>query len=238
MTDIRTIPAGASGDGGLLGFLGEARRTVTPRIALPALLLLVVLTASNIVLLLNIPAEGERPSLAAALAAAGRLIGLLVCLVPLCRILAASPRSPWKPDGAFFLFIPAVLLSMALGVALAAGFGMTSDPLPLALRTIAATLVLAPLAPWIVGVAAAVPLGLDPRRFLRDFGRWLPQLIIWSLLLAAPLAFAHAMIDMALLEGRTGYFWTATLVDGLLSTILVVVTYALYAAAYRRVARG
>lgn len=238
MSDIRTISAGASGRGGWLGFLAEARRTVTPRITLPALLLLIVLTGSNIVLLLNRPPAGELPGLAASLAGLARVVGLLVFLVPLCRILAGSPRPPWKPDGAFFLFIPVVILSLALGVALAAAFGMTSDPLQLALRTVATTLVLVPLAPWIVGIAAAVPLGLDPRRFLRDFGRWLPQLIFWSLLLAAPLAFAHAMIDMALLEGRIEYFWTATLADGLLSTVLVVVTYALYAAAYRRVARG
>src|SRR5688572_9165289 len=188
--------------GDIFGFLGEARRTVTPRIALPVLLLLVVLTASNIVLLRNLPAEGETPNLAAALAAAARIIGLLVCLVPLCRILTDSPRRPWKLDGAYFLFIPAVLLSLALGVALAFAFGMSSDPLPVALRTIATTLVITPLAPWIVGIAAAVPLGLDPRRFLRDFGRWLPQLVLWSLLLVAPLAFVHAMVDLALLEGR------------------------------------
>lgn len=238
MSDIRTIPAGASGDGGWLGFCGEARRTVTPRIALPALLLLIVLTGSNIILLLNKPPAGEPLGLVASLAGLARVVGLLVFLVPLCRILAGSPRPPWKLDRAFFLFIPVVILSLALAAALAFAFGMSPDPLQLALRTIAATLLLAPLAPWIIGVAAAVPLGLDPRRFLRDFGRWLPQLIFWSLLLAAPLAFAHSMIDMALLEGRVEYFWTATLADGLLSTILVIVTYTLYAAAYRRVARG
>jgi hypothetical protein len=228
-------PAGA---GGLMGFLAEARRAITPAIAVPALLLLVVLAASNIVLLLNIPAPGERPGAAAALAALARLLGLLVFLVPLVRILAGSPRPAWKADGAFFLFILVVILSLALAAGLAAAFGMPSDPPRLALRTLAATLIQTPLAPWIVGVAAAVPLGVDPTRFLRDFGRWLPPLMVWSIILVAPLAFVHAWVDMALLEGRIAWFWTAALLDGLLSAVLVVVTYALYAAAYRRVARG
>lgn len=226
------------GESGLMDFLADARRAITPQIAVPAVPLLVVLTASNIVLLLNIPAPGERPGAAAALAALARLAGLFVFLVPLVRIMTGSPRPAWKPDGAFFLFILVVILSLALATALAAAFGMPSDPLRLALRTIAATLVLTPLAPWMVGVAAAVPLGIDPRRFLRDFGRWLVPLMVWSLVLTAPLAFVHAWVDMALLEGRIDWFWTAALLDGLLSAILVVLTYALYFAAYRRVARG
>jgi hypothetical protein len=221
-----------------MDFLAEARRTIAPGIAMPALLLLIVLTASNIVLLLNIPAPGERPGAAAALAALARLAGLFVFLVPLIRIMTRSPRPPWKLDGAFFLFILVVILSLALAAGLAAAFGMPSDPLRLALRTIATTLVLTPLAPWIVGVAAAVPLATNPMRFLRDLGRWLLPLMVWSLLLTAPLAFVHAWVDMALLEGRIDWFWTAALLDGLLSTILVVLTYALYAAAYGRVARG
>ena len=73
---------------------------------------------------------------------------------------------------------------------------------------------------------------------MRAFGRWLPPLLVWSLLVSAPLAFVHAVVDMALLEGRIAWFWTAALLDGLLSAILVIVTYALYAAAYGRVARG
>lgn len=236
MTEARMAdPAGA---GGPIGFLAEALRSITPRIAVPALLLLIVLTASNIVLLLNIPAPGERPGAAAVLAGLARLVGLFVFVVPLVRILAGSPRPAWKPDGAFFLFILVAILSLALAAGLALACGMPSDPLRLALRTLATTFILTPLAPWIVGVAAAVPLGTNPTRFLRDFGRWLPPLLVWSLLVLAPLAFVHAWVDMALLEGRIAWFWTAALLDGLLSAVLVVVTYALYAAAYRRVARG
>lgn len=227
-----------AGRGGLIGFAVEAYRTITPRVAVPALLLLIVLTASNIVLLLNIPAQGERVGTEAALAALARVIGLLVFLVPIVRILTGSPRPAWKPDSAFFLFALVVILSLGLAAGLAAAFGMPSDPLRLALRTLATTLILTPLAPWIVGAAAAVPLGANPRRFLRDFGRWLPPLMIWSLIVVTPLAFVHAWVDMALLEGRIAWFWTAALLDGLLSTLLVLITYALYAAAYRRVARG
>jgi hypothetical protein len=238
MTDMRTHAPTASGDGGFLDFLREARQGVGAGIAVPALLLLLLLTGSNIVLLLNIPAEGERLNAAAALAGLARVIGLLVFLVPLVRILARSARPAWKPDGAFFLFILVVILSLALGGGLALAFGDPFDPLRIALRTAAATIILAPLAPWIVGVAAAVPLAAGPGRFLRDFGRWLPPLLFWSLLLVTPLAWLHAMIDIALLQGRIEWFWTAALADGVLSTLIVILTYALHAAAYRRVARG
>jgi hypothetical protein len=235
MTDPVAV---AASDGGFMGFLREARRAVTARIAVPALVLLAVLTASNIVLLLNIPAAGERPGGMVALAGLARVIGLLVFLVPIVRMLAGSPRPAWKPDGAFFLFILVVILSLLLAAGLALAFGMPSDPLRLALRTVATTLILTPLAPWIVGVAAAVPLGTNPTRFLRDFRRWLAPLMLWSLLLVTPLAFIHALVDMALLEGRIAWFWSASLLDGLLSAVIVLVTYALYAAAYRRVARA
>src|SRR3546814_2087762 len=40
------------------------------------------------------------------------------------------------------------------------------------LRNILLTVALAPLAPWAVGIAVATPLGWNPARFLRDFGRW------------------------------------------------------------------
>lgn len=228
----------SAGAGGLIQFLAEARQSVTPRVAVPALLLLAVLTASNIVLLLNIPLPGEPLDGVAVVAGLARLAGLLVFLVPLVRILAASPRPPWKPDAAFFLFAAVVIASFAVAGGLAAAFGVSPGPLRLALRTLAATLILTPLAPWIVGVAAAVPLGTNPARFLRDFGRWLAPLMVWSLLIVTPLAFIHALVDMALLQGRIGWFWTASLLDGVLSTVILVLTYALYAAAYRRVARG
>jgi hypothetical protein len=235
MTDPIAV---AASDGGFIGFLMEARRAVPARIAVPALLLLGVLTASNIVLLLNIPAAGEPPGGMVALAGLARVVGLLVFLVPIVRMLAGSPRPAWKPDGAFFLFILVVILSLLLAAGLALAFGMPSDPVRLAARTVATTLILTPLAPWIVGVAVAVPLGTNPTRFLRDFRRWLAPLMIWSLLLVTPLAFIHALVDMALLEGRIAWFWSASLLDGLLSAVIVLVTYALYAAAYRRVARG
>ncbi|HEY0012322.1 MAG TPA: hypothetical protein VGB79_05660 [Allosphingosinicella sp.] len=236
MTDARmAAPASA---GWLTGFLGEARAAITRRILLPAAALLAVLTATNIVLLLNLPAPGERAGGVAVLAGAARLAGLLVFLVPLVRILAGSRRPPWRPDGAFFLFAPFVILSLALGAALILAFGDPFDPVRIALRTAATTLILSPLAPWIVGIVAAVPLGLSPTRFLRDFRLWLPPLLIWSLLLVTPVAWLHAVIDVALLQERVEWFWTAAVADGLLSTLLVVLTYALYAAAYRRVARG
>lgn len=241
MTEIMTaVPAAPRGEG-MLAFVQEARGRLDSGIALPAAALLVVLTASNIGLLLDLPAPGERPGPVLLAAGLARVVGLFFFSVPILRVMAGSERRPWELDGAFFLFYPVAMFSLGVAAVLALLFTDPANPadaLRIVLRTGAATAIMAPLAPWLVGIAAAVPLGINPARFLIRFRRWLPHLLFWLLLLVTPLAALHAMIDMALVQGRIGWFWSAALLDGALSTLVVIATYAFHAAAYRRVAQG
>ncbi|HEX8528086.1 hypothetical protein [Allosphingosinicella sp.] len=236
MTDSKS---GAAPRRGLGAYLAEAiARLSAPGLALPAVLMLLVLTFSNIVILQNLPADGEQPGPGAIAGAAARILGLLILSVPLLRILAGSPRSPFRPDGAFFLSALGTILSLAIGTALILVIGDSQEAAGIALRTLATTLLLSPLAPWLVGLAAAVPLGWDPRRFMREVRLWLPHLLFWSMLLVFPAAILHALIDIALVKGEIDSFWPVALFDGLLSFVMLILSYALHAIAYRRVARG
>src|SRR5690349_8825014 len=108
----------------LFAFLREALAALfSRRMLVPALLLTLLLTASNIVIVRNAPSPGGALPplfLAAALARVG---GLLVFVIAIVRILAASPRRPWLPDGAFWLSALAAILLFAVSalVGLAVG---------------------------------------------------------------------------------------------------------------------
>lgn len=223
---------------GFTAFLSEAVRHLRdPRMRLPAVLLLVILTLSNIVILLNIPEGGAVPSYAFLAAAFVRVGGILVLGVAILRILADSERYPWRPDDAFWLYAASLIVSFGIGALLGDLVGAPDVFANIVLRNVLLTLVLAPFAPWVVGIAAATPLGWDPARFLRDFRRWLPPLLAWTLLLVTPMGILHAVIDLHLLEGAARWFWPLALFDGALSTLLALLSLGLNAEAYRRVAR-
>jgi hypothetical protein len=224
--------------GGWLRFLSDACHSLLdPRLRLPAALLFAVLTVSNIVILFNIPPKGAIPSFAFLAAAFVRIGGILVVAVAILRILAASERHPWRPDGAFWLYAASLVVSFGIAALIT---GLTGKPdafSTIVLRNVLLTAFLAPFAPWVVGIAAATPLGWDPRHSLRNFGRWLPPLLGWALLLVTPMGILHAVIDMHLLEGVGPSFWPLALFDGALSSLMALLGLALNAAAYRRVAR-
>jgi hypothetical protein len=234
MSDIR---AAEPPQGDLFAFSAEAYGHIAKRaVLMPAVLLLLVLTISNIVILLDAPPPGAAPGLRLLAAAAARIVGLLVLSVALLRIAASSERPPYRIDGAFLLYIAGVALSLGLGVLLAFALGEPTHPATIALRSLVTTVLLAPLAPWMVAIAVAVPLAWDARRFVRDLRLWLPHLLLWSLLLVTPMAVLHAVIDVALLAGAGAWFWPAALFDGPLSTLMMLTAYGLNVAAYRRVA--
>ncbi len=206
---------------------------------IPGLLLLVLLTASNIVILLNMPAaKGVLPPVPFLVAAAVRIAGILLFGVGLLRIATASERPQWLPDGGFWLYA----LSFALGLlasALARQLtGGRTDLVGLLISNLIVTLLLTPLVPWFVALAVAKPLAWRPRPWVRRFGDWLPPLLVWTLLLITPMAILHATIDMWLIKGAGGWFWPVALFDGVLSTLMALIGLGLNAAAYRRVARG
>lgn len=229
----------SKGAGGLVRFLRDSVLLLRDRrlvVAVAAMWL--VLTFSNIVLLMNMPARGELPSAPAIGAIAVRLIGLAYVGTALLRVLTRSARPPWRPDGAFWLYLVATLVGLAIGALLGNLMGDSREPLPLLARSVVVAIVMAPFATWMTGMATAVPLGWNPRRFMRRFGAWLPPLLFWALLIVTPIGLVHALIDFRLIEGVGSLFWPVALLDGTLSLVIVLVAFALNAIAYRCVAQG
>jgi hypothetical protein len=223
--------------GGLTSFVSEAASIILRRpMLVPTLLLLVVLTGSNLAILLNLPQPGVLPPLPFLIAAFVRIAGILLLSSAILRIGAPSERPAWRLDGGFWLYSLAIFASLGLAFVEALLLGNPNDPPGLALRSVISMIVMAPFAPWIVGMNLAKPLGWNPTRFMRDFRRWLPALIFWSLLLITPMGVLHAMIDIRLAAGVGELFWPLALFDGALSTVIALTGFGLNLAAYRRVA--
>ena len=225
--------------GGLVGFLRDALAPLSERpLLVPLLLLTVLLTASNIVILLNVPVKGQMPPVAFLTAAFVRIAGLLVVAVAILRLLTASPRPAWLPDAGFWLYV----LSFAFIVGLTALFnfaaGNRPDTATGVLVNAVASLVTAPLAAWFAAMAVARRLAWRPSLWLRAWWAWLPHYLVWTLLLIVPLGALHAAIDARLLAGAGAWFWPLALADGPLSVLVAAGGLALAAEAYRRVARS
>jgi hypothetical protein len=222
-----------------VAFLRDALTPVfARRMVLPVILLTLLLTATNIVLARNVPPAGQAPSLPFILAGFVRIAGLLLLAVVILRRLTESPRPGWRPDGAFWLYVLTALLSLGVSVGVAFLVGATSEPAALLARNMVSTVILAPFAVWFVAIAVTRPLALRPGPWMRDYWAWLPQLLLWMLLLVAPLGALHAWLDEWLVRGAGGLFWPIALFDGALSVVIVLLGAGLQVAAYRRVARG
>jgi len=222
-------------------FLREALAPLfARRLAVPVLLLTVLLTATNIVIVKTAPQAGgaELPPLFIA-AAIARVGGLLVMTVAIMRLLAASRRPPWRPDSAFWLTLLVSVAIFGISALIDLAIGGRSDPLSMAASGVALTLIVAPVATWLVALAVEKPLAWSPLPWLRDFRIWLPQLAFWAVLLLPPLAFLHSAIDLAILhDPDSTWFWPAMLFDGPLSAVILLIGFGLNNAAYRRVARS
>jgi hypothetical protein len=228
----------AAGGAGVVGFLGEALASLRDgRLMVPALALAVLLTATNIVILLNRPVPGELP-IAFAVAGLARVLGLFVLAVAILRILGGSGRKPFMPDGAFWLYGVTIVAGLALNVLLSRLIGSREDAATGAIIGILMIAVSAPFAAWFAAIAIERPLAASPLRWMRGMGRWLPALLLWSLVILLPLGQIHTAIDMFLLRGAGEWFWPLSLLDGPLSAALAILGFALAATAYRRVAPG
>ena len=239
MTDSRVRPTAApAAAGGPVGFLVETLASLRrPGLILPVLLLTVLLTASNILLLRNLPV-GSEVSWQFVAAALLRIFGLFVLAVAILRVLNDSPRSPWTPDGAFGLYGATLLFGFGVTIAIGAVAGPRGESWIGALTGLAVILVSAPFAAWFTAIAVERPLAWRAGRWLRGFARWLAPLILWSVLIVLPLGQLHAAIDMFLLAGAGDWFWPLALFDGPLSVVLALLGLALASTAYRHVARG
>jgi hypothetical protein len=229
--------SGRSAAGNLLDFLADALTPLLTRSLLwPIVALAILLTGSNIFILLNMPKSGTLP-LPFIVAGLVRVVGLLVLEVAILRTITTSERPRWKLDGAFLLFVGIALLSILVSVAMGRLFGQEGT-LAKTMSNLATTIILAPLAGWVAAVAVADPLAWRPRPYLRKFASWLPQILFWSIVLVTPIAVLHASLDAWLINGADEWFWPVALVDGPLSVLIALFGVGLNAAAYRRVARG
>jgi hypothetical protein len=221
----------------LPGFLGAAIAQVRdPRWRPIALLVIVFLGGTNAALALFKPEPGAAPGALFLAAGLVRLVAAVAISVAALRIAAGGPRRPWMPDGGFWLYF---LLGIP-GLALTAMIAWLGRGLPILERILAmefaAVALLAPFAAWLVAVAVERPLAIVPR--FRRIAAWLPALLLWSLLLVAPLASLHAWLSQRMLEATgTGDFWPLVGVDAVASTAFVLLGLALRSVAYR-VAQG
>ncbi|HLL30011.1 MAG TPA: hypothetical protein VK403_03340 [Allosphingosinicella sp.] len=222
---------------GLAGFLGDALGQLRDSRWLPiGLLFLVFLGGTNAVLALLKPAPGAAPGALFAAAGLVRLAAAVSISVAALRIATGSPRRTWIPDGGFWLYF---LLGLP-GLAVTASVAWVGRDLPLLGRILAmefaAVALLAPFAVWFVAVAVERPLAFVPR--FRRIGAWLPALLLWSLLLVAPLAALHAWLSQRMLDlAGSGGFWPLAAADAVDSTLFVLLALALRVTAYR-VAQG
>ena len=225
---------------GLLGFLAEAVSSLANRrLIAPAAIFVVLLTATNILIARNLPVEGAALPIPFAIAAAARLVALLVFAVAFLRILAGSSRPPWKPDSAFWLYGVAVLFGFGIAIAARLVLRADGDPMRDAAAGLVVNFVSAPFAAWFAAIAVERPLAWRPGPWMREFRAWLPALLLWSILILLPLGQLHAGIDRFLIGGSVGqWFWPLALGDGPLSALLFLLSLAFGATAYRHVARA
>jgi hypothetical protein len=167
------------------------------------------------------------------------VIALVAISVAALRIALKSPRRRWSADGGFWLYFALSLVSLAaaaLGAVLAAGLPPIQR---LIVAEAVAVLLVAPLAVWTVAAAVERPLALAPARRLRGLAAWLPPLMFWLALIVVPLAVVHGWLSMRLIDTAGGNgFWPLAILDGVVSTLLVLLALALRVTAYRSVARG
>ncbi|MEA3041567.1 MAG: hypothetical protein QOC65_1056 [Sphingomonadales bacterium] len=239
MTDARSVAALHARRDGFLGFLAAALAALADRALLaPVLLLTLLLTTTNIVLASSHPDTRSELLLFEGVALA-RAIGLLLLFVAMLRIANRSPRSPWRPDAGLALYGLTFLFGLGLTLGLARLLGDRADPAATgAIVGAGVSIVTAPLTAWFVAIGVERPLAWRAGPWLRDFGRWLPPLLLWSLILIVPLGQLHATIDNLLVEGAGPWFWPLALVDGPLSVLLALLGLGLASAAYRSVARS
>ncbi len=219
-------------------FLAESlKQALSPEWRVPAIVLALLLTLTNMVIISHLPEPEGQPSAAFLLAAALRVIGVIVINVIMLRRATGSPRPAMMPDAAFWFYILLVVIGFAIVSLLRQILpGDPTTPAMLVIGSALAGVATAPLAPWMTAAATEKPLAANPRPWFRDMAAWLPALILWQLLLITPLAALHGYIDLGLVDGSIARsIWLET-ADGLLGTVIALIALGLAVTAYRRVA--
>jgi hypothetical protein len=222
-----------------IAFVKEALASLgTRRMLLPALLLILLQSVSNVALLSTLPTAAHPDHTLSFALLLLLLLGLLACSVAVLRILNASPRSPWQPDASLWLVGLALIAGAFISIAADLVVGSRTDLLAGLASGALSIIVTAPFVPWFTAVAVERPLALRPRNYMRRFAAWLPALLLWYLLIVLPSGQLLAMLAQTLADGADGWFWPIVLLYGLVGAAIELVSCALASVAYRRVARS
>ncbi len=219
-------------------FLREALDSLaTPRLLLPAALLAVLIAVGKIVALSNLPTKPDSDHLPYLLTILVGMLASLAFMAAILRILNRSARPPWQPDSSLWLYGMAFIGTIMLDLMADLVLGNPRDFLGALAATALSTAIRAPLAAWFVAIAVERELAVRPGPWLRDFGAWLPPLLLWGFLIVVPLSQLQLMLNMKYLAAGKAWFWPAALIDGPLATATGLVALALASTAYRRLAR-
>ena len=222
-----------------IAFLKEALASLgTRRILLPALLLILVQSASVVVMLAALPTAGHPDHSRYLAALLLLLLGLLACSVAILRILNASPRPPWQADASLWLVGLALIAGAFISIAADLVVGGRTDLLASLASGALSIVISAPLVPWLTAIAVERPLALRPRDYMRRFDAWLPALLLWYVLIVLPLGQLLATLGAMVVADAGGWFWPIVLLYGLLGSGVELISCALSSVAYRRVARS
>jgi hypothetical protein len=222
-----------------IAFVREAFDSLyTPRLLLPALLLAVLLAASKIAILSNLPTAQNPDHLPYLLAFMLMVLVILAFVVAILRILNGSARPPWQPDSSLWLYALTFIVSALIALSADLLLGGRNDQLSGLAAAALDTAVRAPLAPWFVAIAVERSLAWRPGPWLTGFRIWLPSLLLWGFLIVVPLNHLQLMLNWRYLVSGTDWFWPAALVEGALGAAIELLALALASVAYRRVARG
>lgn len=224
----------------IVAFLRDAlRQAAAPDWRWLAIVLLVLVTATNMVILSAIPEPGATPSPAFIAVAAIRILGLLLLSVALLRRAMGSPRAAFMPDTAFWVSVAFSLLGFGVAIVVRRLLPGGDDSVVLLVASnVIGALITAPLAAWMVALATERPLAINPRPRMRGFSAWLIPLVLGQLLIVVPLAALHAHIDGGLVTGTIERLVWLEIVDGAISAAIVLVGLALAVTVYRRVAKA
>lgn len=198
-----------------------------------ALALFVILTVTNIILANHAPAPGGKPDAAFGIAGAVRAIALMSISVALLRVATASPRKRWAFDAGFWLYVAISMVEFVLMAAVASLLADTPETARLAATHLVTVMAMVPLGAWLVAAAVEKPLAAKPAPWFGRAGAWMPPLFA-TMIGVVVLASLHAAASLEMLAiAGTPSFYALALVDGLLSTLLVLVTLGLRLTAYR-----
>lgn len=207
-----------------------------------SLALLLILTVSNIALLhLELYVSGPQPGamiIPFILAAIVRLLGLFFLPVALLRVATRSARQRFSPDAGFWFYVLFWVLGFTItGIVRISHPGDDGFWLLFGADALA-RLVKAPAAAWVVALVVVSPLATNPKPWISGCRSWLLPLISWQIVLVSPIAALHVLTNRWLGWHDIGSnFWSFAVLDGFLTTLVVLLPLALSVTAYRSVAQ-